>query len=180
MNKNSRFIVENYAFQIAKAFDIQAISQNTNLSPSTCRIILNKLKNEGKIETEKDRRRTLYMYVEARIKRSVLSGKNCNPRQEVLDKVIELQNQDLTHEEMAKRLNVSRSLVSMSFLSLRNHGILPRVAKDTNKLVSNVYLQRQKLRKLARKHNYELPHNYLIMSALELIKEIETLKSERR
>lgn len=172
MNKNSKFLVENFAFQIAKAFDIQTLSEHTGLSRTSCFVALKELEKEGKVIVNANEKRHLYLYQERREKQVIKEKKSCSPSERVIEQVMGYTESNKTHQEIAQELGISRSSVSMAMKSIRQ-------TMDNNKSLQNKEIYsylKKKLSYLLRKKKLKIKTKK--MSIYQLSKEIERIQGE--
>ena len=165
-------IIKRYCVQIRRPFCIQDVADNTNIEKSVVFGVIHKFQDEGLIERICDTERPkLYRWKLAE------PAKHQNkPSYETIERVRLYIESGKTHAEIGKELGISRSSVSMAMKALRpNEDIEPI---DKEKCEANLYLQRQKLRLLVKKHNINLCKEVKQMSLMEIKQEIERIKNE--
>lgn len=162
-------IIMRYCVQIRRPFCIQDIADNCDIDKSIVFSVIHRFSRDGMIERICDTARPkLYRWKVA------LPAKRRNqPSYETLRRVKPYIGRGKTHAEIAEELGISRSSVSMAMRALN---ATPEI--DREKCSANLYLQRQKLRVLLKKHNIELDKAVRDMSLLEIKEAIERIKYE--
>lgn len=176
MNKNSKFLVENFAFQIAKAFDIQTLSEHTGLSRTSCFVALKELEKEGKVRVNTSERRHLYLYQERREKQVIKEKKSCSPSERVIEQVREYTESEKTHKEIAQELGISRSSVSMAVKSLKQMGIIENPPPTPESIYA---CRRETLRRLLKLSKIDYNRDIQKMTLDDINKEIKRIRGKR-
>lgn len=122
MRKSAQFLIENYAFQTAKAFTIEMVSQYTSVKRTICKRAISKLLDDHKLLCWEIDNQEMYIYnFSGDTVEKQSYKKNMSQSRKTINKVKEYSGSNKFHYQIAEDLGLSRSSVTMALNKIENY-----------------------------------------------------------